>query len=53
MEHFGPIITLEDFNGEFGFPIDLIKVTEGKPILFAEEAANVIQIAEEERFVDS
>jgi hypothetical protein len=30
------------------FPLDLIKVTEGMPLFFAEESAQVIRQAEEE-----
>ena len=36
----------EDFAEEFGFPLDLIKVTEGKPLFSAEEAAQVVETAE-------
>lgn len=38
----------EDFSEEFGFPLDLIKVTQSVPLFSAEEAADVIQKAEEE-----
>ena len=38
----------EDFASEFGFPLDLIKVTQGVPLFSAEEAATVIANAEEE-----
>ncbi|KAL7554513.1 hypothetical protein ACHAWF_017970 [Thalassiosira exigua] len=38
----------EDFNDEFKFPLDLIKVSEGKPLFSAEESAQVIKRAEEE-----
>jgi hypothetical protein len=39
----------EDFSEEFGFPLDLIKVTHGKtPILPKEEALRVVHIAETE-----
>lgn len=38
----------EDFFEEFGFPLDLIKVTEGTPIFSAEESASVIKTAQAE-----
>ena len=38
----------EDFAEEFGFPLDLIKVTQNVPLFSAEEAAEVIAKAEEE-----
>ena len=38
----------EDFAEEFGFPLDLIKVTQNVPLFSAEEAAEVITKAEEE-----
>lgn len=38
----------EDFAEEFGFPLDLIKVTQSVPLFSAEEAAEVITKAEEE-----
>jgi len=38
----------EDFASDFGFPLDLIKVTHGKPLFSAAEAANVIAAAEAE-----
>jgi len=38
----------EDFAEEFNFPLDLIKVSEEKPTFPAEEAQNVVKIAEEE-----
>lgn len=38
----------EDFASDFGFPLDLIKVTEGKPLFSAGEAAQVIRTAEAE-----
>ncbi len=38
----------EDFASLFGFPLDLIKVTQGNPLFSAEEAAEVVSIAEEE-----
>jgi hypothetical protein len=38
----------EDFSEEFGFPLDLMKVTQNEPLFSAEEAAKVIQIAQEE-----
>ncbi|GFH58152.1 tetratricopeptide repeat family protein [Chaetoceros tenuissimus] len=45
--HFGAVPP-EDFSNDFGFPLDLIKVTKGEPLFSAEEAANVIQMAQEE-----
>ena len=44
---FGPVPP-EDFAETFGFPLDLIKVTEGKPLFDATEAAQVIKTAEQE-----
>ena len=38
----------EDFAQEFGFPLDLIKVTEGQPLFPRDEARRVIQDAEAE-----
>lgn len=38
----------EDFAEEFGFPLDLIKVTSEKPLFSKEEAAEVIDQAEKE-----
>ena len=38
----------EDFSEEFGFPLDLIKVTKGEPLFSAEEAARVVEIAQGE-----
>ena len=38
----------EDFANLFGFPLDLIKVTEGIPLFSKEEAAQVIRNAEAE-----
>jgi tetratricopeptide (TPR) repeat protein len=38
----------EDFGEEFGFPLDLIKVTKGNPLFSPEEAARVIDIAKDE-----
>lgn len=38
----------EDFGEEFGFPLDLIKVTKGNPLFSPEEAARVIDIAKAE-----
>ncbi|KAL3916636.1 MAG: hypothetical protein SGILL_005089, partial [Bacillariaceae sp.] len=38
----------EDFADDFGFPLDLIKVTEGRPLFSTEEAASVISNAEQE-----
>ena len=38
----------EDFADQFGFPLDLIKVTEGSPLFSQEEAAQVIRNAEAE-----
>ena len=38
----------EDFADVFGFPLDLIKVTQGQPLFSAEEAARVIRNAESE-----
>jgi len=38
----------EDFADEFGFPLDIIKVTEQKPLFSKEEAADVIVAAEAE-----
>lgn len=37
----------EDFAAEFGFPLDLIKVTQGRPLLSREEAQDVIRTAED------
>lgn len=38
----------EDFAADFGFPLDLIKVTEETPLFSADEAAQVIEVAEAE-----
>ncbi|CAB9496335.1 repeat-containing protein [Seminavis robusta] len=38
----------EDFAQDFGFPLDLIKVTQDLPLFSAEEAARVIENAEAE-----
>lgn len=38
----------EDFSEDFGFPLDLIKVSKGTPLFSKEEAAHVINIAEAE-----
>jgi tetratricopeptide (TPR) repeat protein len=38
----------EDFSEAFGFPLDLIKVTEGKPLFSNVEAKRVVQIAKDE-----
>lgn len=38
----------EDFAEEFGFPLDLIKVTENAPLFSAEESAEVLRVAIEE-----
>ena len=38
----------EDFSEDFGFPLDLIKVSKGEPLFSADEAAQVIKIAQEE-----
>lgn len=38
----------EDFAGEFGFPLDLIKVSHGEPLFTPQEANEVVQTAEEE-----
>ena len=38
----------EDFANDFGFPLDLIKVTQGKPLFSHSEAANVIATAQKE-----
>jgi tetratricopeptide (TPR) repeat protein len=38
----------EDFAQDFGFPLDLIKVTQGKPLFSAAEAAHVIETAQAE-----
>ena len=38
----------EDFAQEFGFPLDIIKVSQGQPLFTSEEASNVIQTAEQE-----
>mmetsp|Transcript_17517 Transcript_17517/g.31608 ORF Transcript_17517/g.31608 Transcript_17517/m.31608 type:complete len:729 (-) Transcript_17517:212-2398(-) len=38
----------EDFAGAFGFPLDIIKVTEGEPLFSSSEAADVIRKAENE-----
>jgi len=38
----------EDFSEDFGFPLDLIKVSKGNPLFSKEEAARVISIAEAE-----
>lgn len=38
----------EDFAGEFGFPLDLIKVSTGNPLFTSQEASQVIQTAEGE-----
>jgi tetratricopeptide (TPR) repeat protein len=35
----------EDFADSFGFPLDIIKVTENVPLFSAEEAADVVAIA--------
>ena len=44
---FGPVPP-EGFGETFGFPLDLIKVTRGKSLFSAEEAAQVIAMAEAE-----
>ena len=38
----------EDFADEFGFPLDLIKVSQGQPLFTSQEAHEVIQAAEDE-----
>ena len=38
----------EDFADEFGFPLDIIKVSTGQPLFTPKEAYNIIQKAEEE-----
>ncbi|KAG7355187.1 serine/threonine protein kinase [Nitzschia inconspicua] len=38
----------EDFADEFGFPLDLIKVTQGQPLFSRDDAKHVIDIAESE-----
>jgi hypothetical protein len=38
----------EDFANDFGFPLDLIKVTQGEPLFSQSEAANVIATAQAE-----
>jgi len=38
----------EDFFEEFGFPLDLMKVTKDKPLFSSEEAAHVISLARAE-----
>jgi len=38
----------EDFSEEFGFPLDLIKVTQGEPLFSSQEAAQVIETAQGE-----
>ena len=38
----------EDFAEEFGFPLDIIKVSNGQPLFSPQEALNVIQTAEQE-----
>ena len=38
----------EDFAEQFGFPLDLIKVSQGEPLFSQEEAAEVIRKAEME-----
>ncbi|KAG7359226.1 serine/threonine protein kinase [Nitzschia inconspicua] len=38
----------EDFADEFGFPLDLIKVTQGQPLFSRDEAKHVIDMAESE-----
>lgn len=37
----------EDFAADFGFPLDLIKVTQGRPLFSREEALSVIRTAED------
>jgi tetratricopeptide (TPR) repeat protein len=38
----------EDFADDFGFPLDLIKVTMGRPLFSKQEAKRVIDLAESE-----
>jgi hypothetical protein len=38
----------EDFANDFGFPLDLIKVTQGEPLFTAGEASRVIATAQAE-----
>jgi hypothetical protein len=38
----------EDFANDFGFPLDLIKVTQGEPLFTASEASKVIATAQAE-----
>jgi tetratricopeptide (TPR) repeat protein len=38
----------EDFADDFGFPLDLIKVTQGMPLFSEEEAQQVVDMAEQE-----
>lgn len=38
----------EDFSEVFGYPLDLIKVTQGAPLFSADEAATVVSTAENE-----
>ena len=38
----------EDFADAFGFPLDLIKVTQGEPLFSKAEAEKVVQIAKDE-----
>jgi len=38
----------EDFSEVFGYPLDLIKVTQGAPLFSADEAATVVNTAENE-----
>lgn len=43
------LVPPEDFVSDFGFPLNLIKVTQGKPLFDAEEAAHVMATAEAPR----
>ena len=38
----------EDFSEDFGFPLDLMKVTQNEPLFSAKEAAQVIETAQAE-----